>query len=90
MSSHGSMLGRTVLFKLSATDAAKANEAHTLSGVRCLGNEHHAGDVVPMVIVREWSPGMVNGQVLLDGHGSLWVTSVHEGLELGQWHEMGV
>lgn len=90
MSSHGSMLGRTVLFRLSADLARRANEYLTISGVRCLGNEHREGDVVPMIIVREWSPGMVNGQVLLDGHGSLWVNSVHEGLELGQWREMGV
>jgi len=90
MSSHGSMLGRTVLYKLDAFHANKANEAHAPEGIRHLGNEHRQGDLVPMVIVREWGPGLVNGRVLLDGHGSLWVTSVHEGLELGQWHEMGV
>lgn len=89
MSRHGCMLGRTVLIRLDEQLAAKANEIHTISGVLCLGNAHKAGDVLPMIIVREWSSGMVNGQVLLDGQGSLWVCSVFEGVELRQWREMG-
>lgn len=43
------------------------------------GNNVAAGDVYPMVIVRTWGStpeSVVNGQVLLDGNDTLWVTSV--------------
>ena len=56
-----------------------------------IGNTPSAGDVVPLIIVRVWpdegGPGVygVNGQALLDGNDVLWVTSVHEGAEKGQW-----
>ncbi|KKK65507.1 hypothetical protein LCGC14_2973460, partial [marine sediment metagenome] len=35
----------------------------------------------------EFGPGYqgVNGQAFLDGNDSLWVTSVQEGYESGQW-----
>lgn len=44
-----------------------------------IGNIAREGDVYPMVIVRVWgttATSAVNGQVLLDGNDSLWVTSV--------------
>lgn len=40
-----------------------------------IGNEAHAGDIYPMLIVRIWSETCVNGQVFLDGNDSLWATS---------------
>lgn len=45
------------------------------------GNEVHAGDIFPLVITRVWPADThgVNGQVLLDGNDTLWVTSVAEG-----------
>lgn len=56
-----------------------------------IGNRPSAGDVVPLLIVRVWPdeygvdvPG-VNGQAFLDGNDVLWVTSVREGAEPGQW-----
>ncbi len=49
------------------------------------------GEVVPLIIVRVWpdefgagKPG-VNGQAILDGNDTLWVTSAAEGTEPGQW-----
>ncbi len=41
----------------------------------------NAGDTFPHGL----SAPFVNGQVLLDGNDSLWVTGVHEGDEPGQW-----
>lgn len=46
------------------------------------GNRVNAGDVFPMIIVRTWGTtpeSSVNGQVLLDGNDTLWVTSVSAG-----------
>lgn len=45
------------------------------------GNPVAEGDVFPMVITRVWNtdPGTVNGQVLLDGNDTLWLTSVTPG-----------
>lgn len=56
-----------------------------------IGNPVNAGDVIPLIIVRvfpdEYGPGIpgVNGRAILDGSDSLWVTSVKEGAEPGQW-----
>ncbi|WP_374978112.1 hypothetical protein ACEYYH_10550 [Microbacterium trichothecenolyticum] len=47
-----------------------------------IGNRVNAGEVYPMVIVRVWGTtptSSVNGQVLLDGNDTLWVTSVSVG-----------
>jgi hypothetical protein len=48
------------------------------------GNTLGVGDNYPMVITRVWDEvpredSMVNGQVLLDGNDTLWVTSVQQG-----------
>ena len=56
------------------------------------GNSTHAGQVLPMLIVRVWpdefGPGVpgVNGQVFLDGQDQHWVCSAAEGEGQGQWH----
>ena len=56
-----------------------------------IGNTASAGDVVPLVVVLVWpneygegAPG-VNGQALLDGNDTLWITSAKEGTEPGTW-----
>jgi hypothetical protein len=53
-----------------------------------IGNVAEAGQVCPLVIVRVWSGELVNGQVLLDGNDTLWVSSMRLGEpdELGTWH----
>lgn len=56
---------------------------------RHVGNTGNAGQVYPMTIVRVWGDGpdaLVNGQVLLDGNDTLWVTSVGVGTDEGTWH----
>ena len=48
-----------------------------------VGNGVSAGDVYPMIVTRAWGADaperLVNGQVLLDGNDTLWVTSVGVG-----------
>jgi hypothetical protein len=56
-----------------------------------VGNPAKEGDVVPLIVVRVWpdegGPGIpgVNGQAILDGNDTLWVTSAHEGTTPGTW-----
>jgi len=56
-----------------------------------IGNRATVGDVLPMMICRVWPNEFgtehdgVNGQVFLDGCDVLWVTSVGEGNNPGQW-----
>jgi hypothetical protein len=64
-----------------------------------VGNLVSAGEIVPMVIVAIWPAkgypkdwggdkptDRVNGQAILDGNDSLWVTNAAEGHADGQWH----
>jgi hypothetical protein len=47
-----------------------------------IGNAVRVGDVYPLVITRVWGTtptSAVNGQVLLDGSDTLWVSSVQQG-----------
>lgn len=50
-----------------------------------IGNSASEGDVVPLVVVKVWSPTTCNGQALLDGNDVLWVSSAVEGSEPGTW-----
>jgi hypothetical protein len=99
-------IGRVLHYKLSENDAEQINRRRTTSSAIAerietgtwplgaqahIGNAAHAGDVLPLHVVRVWpdecGPGKtgVNGQVLLDGNDALWVTSVCEGDGEGQW-----
>lgn len=52
------------------------------------GNDVAEGDTFPMVIVRVWGDtpeAAVNGQVLLDGNDTAWVTSRVQGPGAGEW-----
>ena len=57
-----------------------------------IGNWASAGTEYPCIVCAVWphefgqdKPG-INGQVFLDGNDTLWVTSIGEGTENGQWH----
>lgn len=79
-------VGRIVILTLSELQADQVNAAR--AGTSTLGNAAHAGDEVPLVIVRvNQFPSSVNGQALLDGNDSLWVTSIAKGHpgEPGRW-----
>lgn len=85
------VLGQTVLYRLSGGDAEAINTWRKQHGSDVgrsqvhAGNQVSPGDRVPMVVVAEWSDTCVNGQVLLDGNDSLWVTSANRGDQPGQW-----
>lgn len=57
-----------------------------------IGNPVNAGEIVPLMVTQVWpneyGPDFhgINGQCLLDGNDSLWVTSIKEGEEPGTWH----
>lgn len=88
-------IGRIVHYRLSDQDVQQINKRRADAGahmvehrensngvvVHC-GNPVTTGDVYPLVITRTWGDtegSSVNGQVLLDGNDTLWVTSVSEG-----------
>lgn len=84
--------GRIVEYTLDGADAgninkrrvdARNNKAVGETGfVLCQGNEVQIGEKFPLVITRAWGrdeDSAVNGQVLLDGNDTLWVTSVYQG-----------
>ena len=81
-------VGRIVHYTLAAGDVAGVGQHRTLAEGAKVGNDVREGGVYPMVIVRVWSDqdgGAVNGQVLLDGNDSLWVSSRCEGDTPGTW-----
>jgi len=74
-------IGRIVNYTLTEMDATKITQART-KNLDTGGNAVHAGDVFPLLITRVWGStpeSSVNGQVLLDGNDSLWVTSASVG-----------
>ncbi|WP_086846805.1 hypothetical protein [Amycolatopsis kentuckyensis] len=94
-------IGRIVHYALSDSDVAEVNRRRNdayksmaqhrdnADGSQVhVGNAVNPGEVYPMVITRVWGdqPGAaVNGQVLLDGNDSLWVTSRCGGDAPGQY-----
>lgn len=80
-------VGRIVLVTLSEDLAGSINRDPAIRGNACI-----AGDVYPLIIARVWpkdtyADGLtVNGQLILDGTGTHWMTSVHYGDEPGCWH----
>ena len=74
-------LGRIVQYVISLADieAIEAQRARMaqllLISPGQLGNTYVPGETVPMVIARVWSDACVNGQLILDGQDTLWVTS---------------
>lgn len=60
-------------------DAQVSDISRDESGAQVhVGNNVRPGDVFPLVITRVWDDNSVNGQVLLDGNDTLWVTSIHQ------------
>jgi len=93
-------IGRIVLYKLTEEDAKQINRRRTHSqsiadrikedkwpiGAQAhIGNEVQAGHEVPMIVIRPWSATCINGQALLDGNDTLWVTSALQGDLEGNW-----
>lgn len=85
-------VARIVHYRLSAEDVSNINFQRTrlLGGER--GNAPREGDVLPLIVAAVYAeyksieaPSVVNGQVILDGPDTLWVTSRKQGDENGQW-----
>lgn len=92
------VIGAIVHYTLSMQDAERINRRRVanqakiandaLGYVAHTGNAVAVGDVFPMVITRRWGDrpeSKVNGQVLLDGNDTLWVTSVVVGEGVGTY-----
>ena len=64
-----------------------AAEKWPLGAQAHIGSVAIEGEYLPMMVVRCWddNPGVVNGQVFLDGNDTLWVTSAKEGEGPGTW-----
>lgn len=83
--------GRIVQYTLDSQDAEQINRrrsdaSRNRSGapgfILHTGNVATTGDNYPLIITRTWGDqegSYVNGQVLLDGNDTLWVTSVLQG-----------
>jgi hypothetical protein len=73
----------TINRRRSAASHAMQDHRDRNDGVNLhIGNRVQAGDVYPLIITRVWQStpdGSVNGQVLLDGNDTHWVTSVTHG-----------
>lgn len=96
-------VGRLVLYRLSEQDVEaikrRRTNAKSISdrleggswpeGAQAhIGNDPQVGDLLPTIVVKVWENNMFNGQVFLDGNDTLWVTSVVQGSEPGQWDWM--
>jgi len=57
-----------------------------------VGNKVHKGDEFPLMVTRVFNSvyadldTCINGQLLLDGNDTYWLTSVYEGEGPGYWH----
>ena len=74
--------GRIVEYTLTEYDVATIAQQRGNSANPTKGNHVAPGDTYPLVITRVWGStegSAVNGQVLLDGNDTLWVTSVSQG-----------
>lgn len=86
-------IGRILHYRLTADDVKRIEEVHLVNWTpgKVVGNPHQEGQVLPLIVAvvwpNEYGPDFdgVNGQVVLDGALSLWVTSVKEGTEPGMW-----
>lgn len=80
-------VGRIVHYTLTSSDASRVMQRRNdILGPR--GNDTRVGDVYPLIITRIWGnepSSAVNGQVMLDGNDSLWVTSVTPGVGEGHY-----
>ena len=96
-------VGRLVLYKLTKEDVEAINRRRTapnsiaerlenetwpIGAQAHIGNEVAEGDLLPTLVVKVWEGNSINAQVFLDGNDTLWVTSVQQGGETGQWDWM--
>lgn len=80
-------IGRIVQIALSASVAEMINGRLWPNVIRSVS----AGELFPLIVTRVWPAEMyqdnlvINGQIVLDGPGHLWVSTVHFGNNPGEW-----
>lgn len=84
MSEQKLSVGRIVHYRLSSTDAERIEARRAYARAKSDpdppgGNTVRAGDVVPLIVVHPWSDVVLNGQAILDGNDTYWVTSAEQG-----------
>lgn len=91
------MLGKTVFYKLSASDAENINrrrvdprsvrsEEWPKGAQAHYGNTCEEGQIYPALVVRLWpNSELVQLQVFLDGNDTYWAASRKEGREVAQF-----
>ena len=76
-------IGDVVIYKLSRQD----EEAWPAGAQAHIGNAVDQDEQVPLVVTNVWDNDLINGQALLDGSDSFWVTSAANGDGPGEWVE---
>lgn len=78
-------IGRIVHYTINAHDVDRIEAHRSYPGRH--GNDVREGDTFPLLVtaVFEGAGDHVNGQLMLDGNDSLWVTSAGEGNGPGTW-----
>lgn len=93
-------IGRIVHYRVSSHDANAINQRRADAKEKLpwyhairpgaqvhVGNKVSEGDIFPLIITRLWGSdesSAFNGQLMLDGTDTYWVTSTHIGVKLGQ------
>lgn len=95
-------VGRIVHIRLTSAQATAVNRRRTSgediaaryeSGKWPIGAQAHVGtpvsegDMFPILVTAVPEPGIINGQIFLDGNDTLWIRNVAEGSpnEIGTW-----
>ena len=86
---HEVMVGDVVVYQLNQAQADDVNRVFLRNSIHGLnipvGGRHTAGQELPLIVTKVNEDGTLNGQVLLDGNCSIWVTAVPEGETEGTW-----
>jgi len=77
-------IGRIVHYSLSEADVSQI--ARQRSKLPIIGNTVRRGDILPLIVTTTFSNNIINGQAILDGLDTLWVTSVKQGYNPGEWN----
>jgi hypothetical protein len=93
-------VGRIVSYTLSEQDARQINRRRLATlehgrrsedgTVRHVGSEVRGGEAFPLIVTRVWGSTpegehVINGQLILDGNDTHWLTSVKYGTGPGTW-----
>ena len=75
-------LGAVVIYRVPQKVADEVNGLRTTAAHRHAGNKVHVGDELPLIVTKVHEKSF-NGQLLLDGNDTIWITGTHYGEEAG-------